>query len=104
MMMSKKKKRLHVSKLEPIARDATRNALSKALADGKEWLTVEQLRHITLGTFITDDICVFDLYIAADKPSDGRIISRAIVDRYTGNLIKAVDVFLPPVLESELPE
>ncbi|EIX6435702.1 hypothetical protein MKU92_004736 [Salmonella enterica] len=104
MIMPDKKKRLHVSKLENIARDATRNALRKAISEGKSWITPEQNNNLTLGIFIEDDICTFELYIAADKPSEGLIISRAIIDRYTGTLTGDVEVFLPPILESQLPK
>lgn len=59
MIMPEKKKRLHVCKLEGIARNATQNALREAISEGKSWITAEQKKNLTLGTFIEDDICVF---------------------------------------------
>ncbi len=102
-MMTNTKKRLHVSKLEPIAQDVTRQALQLALSEGKVWITPEQDENLTLGTFIKDDICVFELYIATDPHRDGLIVSRVVVDRYSGEVIGKVEVYLPPVLERELP-
>ena len=103
-MMTKKKKRLDVSFLESIARDATRKAFEKALAEGCSWITPEQEENLTLGTRIGDDTCIFLLYISNDNPKYTLFISRVVVDRYTAEVIGKVQVYLPPVLNSALPE
>lgn len=97
-MTSKKgQKRLHLSVLEEAVRNATRIAFKEALANGKTWLNADQIKNLTLGTIIEDDVCIFFLYIAREKPADGLIVSKAIIDRYCAKLLNKVDVFLPPV-------
>ena len=103
-MVNQKRKRLSVSALEPVAREATRKALEHALAEGRPPISPEQDEKLTLGTFIEDDRCVFELYIVGERPKDALIISRAFVDRYTGRLIGEVETYLPPVLDTDLPE
>ena len=102
--MTQNKKRFGVAALEPVARDATRKALEQALAKGYSWITPEQDEVLTLGTFPKDDRCIFELYIAIDPPKDALVVSRASVDRYTGELIGEVEVYLPPVPATELPK
>ena len=102
--MSQKKKRFGVSALEPVAREATRKAFEKALTEGRSWITPEQEENLTLGKGVTDDRCGFELYIAKDPPRDGLIVSSVFVDRYTGELIGEVEVYLPPVPATDLPE
>lgn len=97
MTSQKGKKRLHLSVLEEVARNATRTAFKEALANGKTWLNADQIKHLTLGASIKDDVCIFFLYIAKEKPADGLIVSKAVIDRYSATLLNEVDVFLPPV-------
>jgi hypothetical protein len=105
-MVNQKKKRFSDSALEPIARDATKKALEKALAEGHPWISPEQDKNLTLGygPDFEGDVCGFELYIATDPPKNALIISRAFVDRYTAKLIGEVEVYLPPVPATELPE
>ena len=104
--MPQKKKRFYESDLEPIAREATKKALQQAISEGRSWITPEQEENLTLGYGPARDgnKCGFELYIAKEPPKDGLIVSRVFVDRYTGELIGGVEVYLPPVPATELPE
>ena len=85
--MAVKKKLLRLDEMEPIARDATRRALSEypepSQEDQASW---------TLGKFETEDEGVFEIYIPSEQPLDAQVISRARVDRTTG--VVSVEVFL----------
>ena len=84
-----KMKRFRVSELEPVARDATREALKACVPPSDE-----DRKLLTLGTMFTDEAVVFELYVPGERPRDGRVISRATVNRTTGELVN-VEVFLP---------
>jgi hypothetical protein len=55
----------------------------------------EEKAVMTLGKVITDTECVFELYVPSDRPQDAKVISRAKVNRLTGEV--KVDVFLQPL-------
>lgn len=73
--------------MEPIAKDATRRALSQYREPSAE----EQSKW-TLGKFETESEGIFEIYIPSDQPLDAKVISRAVVDRITGDV--HVQVFL----------
>lgn len=84
--MVSKVKLLKLEDMETIAKRATFDALQAyARPEG-------DLDLLTLGTGITDDEGVFELYIAGETPRDAKVISCARVDRKTGAV--SVEVFL----------
>jgi len=85
--MSQHGRRLKLDEMQEIARKATREALIPCRR-----LTAEEDAKLTLGSGIENDEGVFELYIAAERPQDAHVISRATVDRYTGDV--RVEVFL----------
>lgn len=72
--------------LEPIAREATREALR-----GRP-ITDEIRANLTLGRYIDGEYGVFDLYLPADRPQDARPIATTRVHRVTQEV--AVEVFI----------
>ena len=86
--MSDKRKRLDKMTMEMIARDATKNALQN-----HEWITPEQEINLTLGTGIEENVGIFELYLASDRPRDAIFLTRATVSRIDGSV--EVKVFLP---------
>ena len=89
-MVITKRRKLNLSEMEAIAKEATKEALA-----GYVRPTPEEERNLTLGSGITDTEGVFELYIATDRPQDARVVSCARVDRFTGDV--TVEVFLPPM-------
>lgn len=81
------RKLLRLDEMEPIARRATRQALSKypepAKAEQAAW---------TLGKFETETEGVFEIYIPSENPLDAKVVSRARVNRGTGDV--SVEVFI----------
>ena len=89
-MVNTNKRKLNLSEMEAIAKEATRAALV-----GYTPPTAEEDKNLTLGSGITDTEGVFELYIATDKPQDAKVISCAKVSRLTGEV--TVEVFLQPL-------
>ncbi|PAT38003.1 hypothetical protein [Vandammella animalimorsus] len=91
-LSSHKKKRIHSREMEEIARLATREALKEYV-----WpLTPEDEKNLTLGMFIDHpdkDHKTFELYISADPPENGIVLTQAKVNALTGEV--QVKVFLP---------
>lgn len=85
--MVKKQKLLRLQDMEPIAKQATFEALKGYVKPD------EGLENLTLGTGISDSEGVFELYISGDRPQDAKVLSRATVSRLTGQV--TVEVFLP---------
>jgi hypothetical protein len=85
--MVMKSKLLSLDEMEPIAKEATRRALSEYPEPPKE----DQARW-TLGKFEAETEGVFEIYIPSARPLDAKVISRARVDRRTGKV--SVEVFL----------
>ena len=84
--------RLTVDELEPIARDATRHALEAYV---KAFAPYRNSPNLTLGTVIKDDVLTFQLYIAAERPADGLVLTSTRVSRENGEVL-GVDVHLSP--------
>lgn len=82
-----KNRLLRMDDMEPIAREATREALRAY----REPSAGEQSRW-TLGKFETEDEGIFEIYIPSDNPSDAKVISAARVNRLTGQV--RVEIFL----------
>ena len=89
-MVTTKGRKLKLSEMEAIAKDATRTALV-----GYTPPTAEEEKNLTLGSGLTDTEGIFELYIATDRPQDAKVISCAKVNRLTGEV--KVDVFLQPL-------
>lgn len=87
--MVTKGKLLKLADMEVIAKEATYAALTRYVPPSDE-----DKRQLTLGKMLTDEDGVFELYLPADKPQDAKVISRATVNRKTGQV--TVEVFLPP--------
>jgi len=83
-----KTKLLPLSEMEPVAKDATFEALKAHMPPSHE-----DKKTLVLGKMLTDEAGIFELYVPADRPQDARVISRATVNRTTGQV--AVEVFLP---------
>lgn len=81
-------KLLSLDAMEPIAREATRRALSEYPEPPKE-----EQANWTLGKFETEAEGVFEIYVPSERPLDAKVISRARVNRRTGEVI-SVEVFL----------
>jgi len=79
--MTSKKKLLTLREMAPIAREATRKALEPY--KGRQELEDKSL---TLGEGIEGSEGLFELYLAAERPQDARVICRATVDRRTGEV------------------
>ena len=75
-----------LKEMEPIARDATRNALQGKNIPETDW------EKVTLGQGFEGDFGVFELYVPGKTPGDARIISRATVHRITGEV--KVEVYI----------
>lgn len=91
-----KTKLLSLEQMEPIARDATRNALSAYSAPAGEWRS-----KWVLGRIETDSEGIFEIYIPGARPIDAEVISCAKVDRVTGAV--SVEVFLDDRVPSGSP-
>lgn len=80
-------KRLNLDQMVPIARTATRESLELY-----EPPPAEEREQWALGEYLTDEEGIFEIYIPNEKSADAVVISRATVNRYTGDV--AVEVFL----------
>jgi hypothetical protein len=79
---------LKLSEMESIAKEATYEALRAYVPPSDE-----DKKALVLGKVLTDEAGVFELYVPADKAQNAKVISRASVDRTTGQV--TVEVFLP---------
>jgi hypothetical protein len=77
-----RRKKIKLAVLKESARLATRAALSAYPP-----LPVGWDKDLTLGTFWKDDLVVFELYLARDKPEDAIVLTTAEVDLYSGEVI-----------------
>lgn len=82
-----KKSELSLEEMTQIAREATRNMLSA----NNYIISEEDDRHLTLGSYLSDAQGVFELYVPHEKPAEANVISRAIVDRITGQVTVELD-------------
>jgi hypothetical protein len=89
-------KKLKLKEMEEIAKKATYAALQgyKKPAD--------DMRNLTLGTEITNEEGIFELYFAAERPQDAKVITCARVDRHTGAV--SVEVFLDKLANQDAGE
>ncbi len=85
--MAAKNKLLLLDEMEPIAREATRQALNRFPEPSKE-----DQSSWTLGKFETETEGVFEIYIPSERPLNTKVISCARVNRRTGEV--RVEVFL----------
>ncbi|QWP78951.1 hypothetical protein J5226_11415 [Lysobacter sp. K5869] len=76
-----------MNKMEAIAREATRQALSMHPKPPES-----EQANWTLGKFETDDEGIFEIYIPSERPLDAKVISTAKVNRRTGEV--SVEIFL----------
>jgi hypothetical protein len=74
-----------LDELQEIARVATRTAL-----DGYEPIPEEWKKNLTLGTFFKSDDRIFELYIAAEKPTDAVVSSTARVNQKSRNVVVTI--------------
>lgn len=85
--MTKKIRKLDVKKMEPIAKEATRNALKNYI-----W-PLGRDDDLTLGIRLEDEYGIFELYFSGERPEDAIVLTEARVNRITGEV--SVKVFLP---------
>lgn len=90
MPMKPKPKRLPLKELQEIARVQTREALRAYDLQGIDWTEIV-LGVVGVGQGEFTD---FELYIPGARPEDARIVTRARVHAYTGEV--SVQVFLKP--------
>jgi hypothetical protein len=83
-----KTKLLQLFEMQPVAKEATYSALKAYMPPSDE-----DKKSLTLGAMLTDEAGIFELYLPADRPQDAKVISRASVNRVTGEV--TVEVFLP---------
>lgn len=81
------RKRKSLEELQEIARKLTQDIL------GDYIIPEEILPNLTLGVLFRGDDRVFELYVPGEKPQDGKVITRVVVNSYTGNA-SPVEVFL----------
>lgn len=76
-----------LQELEETAKEATRQALAS--------YTVPESIHdqLVLGVFIEGKHAIFELYVPGKRPEDARIITRAQISRFSGEVV-SVEVFL----------
>jgi hypothetical protein len=74
-----------LDELQEIARVATRTAL-----EGYEPMPEEWKKNLTLETSFEGDERIFELYIAAEKPSDALVISTARVNRKSKEVVVTI--------------
>jgi hypothetical protein len=74
-------KRIPLDVLQETARVATREQLS-------HWTDFGQRESLTLGTLWQDDLVVFELYLAGERPSDALVLTEAKVHVYSGELVQ----------------
>ena len=86
--MVSKTKLLQLSEMESVAKEATYDALKACMPPPDE-----DKMALALGKVLTDEAGIFELYVPADRPQDAKVISRATVNRTTGEV--SVEVFLP---------
>lgn len=85
--MVKRQKLLRLDEMEPIAREATRQALSQYPEPGKDEQSLW-----TLAKIETKSQGIFEIYIPAERSIDAKVVSCATVDRETGAV--QVEIFL----------
>ncbi|KQV54988.1 MULTISPECIES: hypothetical protein [unclassified Duganella] len=74
-----------LDELQELARVATREAL-----ESYERIPAEWEKKLTLGTSFEGDDRIFELYIAAERPSDAVVISTARVNRKSKSVSVAI--------------
>lgn len=82
-----KSKLLKLKEMEVLAKKATHDALLPYPR-----LAAVDSENLTLGTRVTDEEGIFELYIAGERPLDAKVITCARVDRRTGEV--SVEVYL----------
>lgn len=87
--MVSKTKLFQLAEMEPVAKEATYDALKGCMPPSDD-----DKKALVLGKILTDEAGIFELYVPAGKPQDARVISRAAVSRVTGKVV-SVQVFLP---------
>ena len=85
---STREKLLDFKEMEPLAQKATYETLKGYLPPPEE-----DMKNLTLGISDDDDYGLFELYIAAERPEDAKVLTEARVNRRTGEV--EVKVFLP---------
>ena len=85
--MTKRMRKLDVKKMEPIAKEATRDALRTYI-----WPS-DRDEDLTLGIRLEDEYGIFELCFSGERPEDAIVLTEARVNRITGEV--SVKVFLP---------
>ena len=93
--MTKRMRKLDVKKMEPIAKEATRDALRTYI-----WPS-DRDEDLTLGIRLEDEYGIFELYFSGERPEDAIVLTEAHVNRITGEV--SVKVFLPKKPEADGP-
>jgi hypothetical protein len=75
-----KSKRLSMQAMEAIAKPAT-----KATLEGL-YLSSDDCNRLVLGYTEDGDFGVFELYVPGERPQDARVIARARVNAYSGDV------------------
>jgi hypothetical protein len=85
-MSTDKSRKIPLDQLQQIAQEANRTVL-------KDYDIPDTIRkNLALGILIEGDNRVFQLYVPAERPEDGQVISRVTVNSHTGK-VSAVEVF-----------
>lgn len=93
--MTKRMRKLDVKKMEPIAKEATRDALRTYI-----WPS-DRDEDLTLGIRLEDEYGIFELYFSGERPEDAIVLTEARVNRITSEV--SVKVFLPKKPEADGP-
>ena len=94
-VVTKRMRKLDVKKMEPIAKEATRDALRTYI-----WPS-DRDEDLTLGIRLEDEYGIFELYFSGERPEDAIVLTEARVNRITGEV--SVKVFLPKKPEADGP-
>ena len=91
----KENAQVRCKKMEPIAKEATRDALKTYI-----WPS-DRDEDLTLGIRLEDEYGIFELYFSGERPEDAIVLTEAHVNRITGEV--SVKVFLPKKPEADGP-
>jgi hypothetical protein len=80
-------KKLGLEEMERIAQQASTDALRTAQYE----LSAQDRQNLTLGSYLNDSHGIFEMYVAAEKQGNGRVVSRAKVDRITAAVSVEID-------------
>ena len=71
-------KKMTLEQLEEVAQNLTRTELRKYVVPDELW------QELVLGTFFEAEETVFELYVPGERPEDAKVITRARINKVSG--------------------